>query len=179
MCAISERFIQCLPYHNHSRKRAAYSKNTRAYCALARRSGRAPTREHCTNSGTEVVRSRVGRGLYRLASAPPLTSPDLVTVALRAPLGVVCLRSALSHHGLTTQIPHAIDVAFPSHAQVPRIEGIPLRIFWYSQPSYSAGVETFTAGSGFRPDPFAASDPQISDLAVGLGGIPRSSSGRL
>ncbi len=46
---------------------------------------------------------RVGRGLYRLASAPPLTSPDLVALALRAPLGVVCLISALSHHGLTTR----------------------------------------------------------------------------
>lgn len=87
---------------------------------------------------------RLGRGLYRLASAPPLTSPDLVTVALRVPLGVVCLISALSHHGLTTQIPHAIDVALPSHAQAPRMEGIPLRIFWYSKPSYSAGVETCT-----------------------------------
>ncbi len=87
---------------------------------------------------------RVGRGLYRLASAPPLTSPDLVAVALRAPLGVVCLISALSHHGLTTQIPHAIDVAFPSHAQAPRMESIPLRIFWYSEASYRAGIETFT-----------------------------------
>lgn len=87
---------------------------------------------------------RVARGLYRLASAPPLMSPDLVAVTLRAPLGVVCLISALSHHGLTTQIPHAIDLALPSHAQAPRMESIPLHIFWYSEPSYSAGMETFT-----------------------------------
>jgi predicted transcriptional regulator of viral defense system len=27
---------------------------------------------------------------------------------------------------------------------VPRIDGIPLRVFWYSEPSFSAGVEVVT-----------------------------------
>lgn len=85
---------------------------------------------------------RVGPGLYRLASAPALTSPDLVPIAMRIPRAVVCLISALAHHGLTTQVPHTIDIALPSHAQVPKIDSIPIRIFWYSEPSYSAGVET-------------------------------------
>ena len=82
-----------------------------------------------------------GRGLYRISTAPPLTSPDLVPIAIRIPRGVLCLVSALSHHGLTTQIPHAVYLALPSHAQVPRIDGIPLRVFWSSEPSFSAGVE--------------------------------------
>jgi predicted transcriptional regulator of viral defense system len=85
---------------------------------------------------------RVGPGLYRLASAPALTSPDLVPIAMRIPRAVVCLISALAHHGLTTQVPHTIDIALPSHAQVPKIDSIPIRIFWYSEPSFSAGVET-------------------------------------
>lgn len=83
----------------------------------------------------------VGRGLYRLSTAPPLTSPDLVPIAIRIPRGVICLISALAHHGLTTQVPHAVDFALPSHAQVPRIDGVPLRVFWYSEPSFSAGIE--------------------------------------
>ena len=83
----------------------------------------------------------VGRGLYRLATAPPLTAPDWVTVALRAPRAVICLISALAHHGLTTQIPHAIDLALPSHSQVPRIDGLPIRVFWFSGSAYSAGVQ--------------------------------------
>lgn len=58
----------------------------------------------------------VGRGLYRLSSSPPLTSPDLVPVAIRIPRAVVCLISALAHHGLTTQVPHVVDIALPSHA---------------------------------------------------------------
>jgi len=84
---------------------------------------------------------QVGRGLYRLSTAPALSSPDLVPIAIRIPRAVVCLISALAHHGLTTQIPHAIDIALPSHANVPKIDGAPLRVFWYPEPSFRAGVE--------------------------------------
>jgi predicted transcriptional regulator of viral defense system len=87
---------------------------------------------------------QVGRGLYRLSTAPPLSSPDLVPVAIRIPRAVICLISALAHHGLTTQVPHFVDLALPSHAQVPKIDGIPLRVFWYSEPSFSAGIEKIT-----------------------------------
>ena len=57
----------------------------------------------------------VGRGLCRLATAPPLTAPDFIAIALLVPRAVICLVSALAHHRLTTQIPHAVDVALPSH----------------------------------------------------------------
>lgn len=83
---------------------------------------------------------QVGRGLYRLAVVPKLTSPDLIPIALRIPRAVVCLISALAHHGLTTQVPHTVDIALPSHAQIPKIDGIPVRVFWYSEPSFSAGI---------------------------------------
>jgi predicted transcriptional regulator of viral defense system len=87
---------------------------------------------------------QVGRGLYRLSSAPKLTSPDLVPIAIRIPRAVVCLISALAHHGLSTQVPHAVDIALPSHGQIPKIDGIPIRVFWYSEPSFSAGIEVAT-----------------------------------
>lgn len=83
----------------------------------------------------------VGRGLYRLASAPPLTSPDWVTIALRIPQAVICLISALAHYGLTTQVPHSIDIALPSHSQVPQVDNVPVRVFWFSKAAYSAGIE--------------------------------------
>src|SRR5215472_15589785 len=87
---------------------------------------------------------QVGRGLYRLSTAPALSSPDLVPIAIRIPRAVVCLISALSQHGLTTQIPHAIDIALPSHAKVPKVDGVPLRVFWYPEPSFRAGVEVIS-----------------------------------
>jgi predicted transcriptional regulator of viral defense system len=85
---------------------------------------------------------QLSRGLYRLAELPPLSNPDLVTVALKVPQAVVCLISALAFHELTTQIPHAVDVALPNRAERPRLEYPPLRIFWFSGPAWSEGVET-------------------------------------
>ena len=43
---------------------------------------------------------QVGRGLYRLSTAPPLSSPDLVPIAIRIPRAVLSLISVLAHHGL-------------------------------------------------------------------------------
>jgi predicted transcriptional regulator of viral defense system len=84
---------------------------------------------------------QVGRGVYRLSTAAPLSSPDLVPIAIRIPRAVVCLISALAHHSLTTQIPHAIDIALPSHAKVPKVDGLPVRVFWYPDRSFRAGVD--------------------------------------
>ena len=87
---------------------------------------------------------RVGRGIYRLASASPLTNPDWTAIMSRLPRAVICLISALAYHGLTTQVPHTNDIALPSHSQIPKLDGIPIRVFWFSEPSLSAGVETVT-----------------------------------
>jgi predicted transcriptional regulator of viral defense system len=83
----------------------------------------------------------IGRGAYRLAELPPLSHPDLVSVALQVPRGVICLVSALSFHRLTTQIPHAVYVALPSEVRKPRLDYPPLRVFWFSKAAYSAGIQ--------------------------------------
>ena len=87
---------------------------------------------------------QVARGLYRLSTAPPLSNPDLVPIAIRIPRAVVCLISALAHHRLTTQVPHAVDIALPSHAQAPKMHSVPIRVFWYPEGSFRAGVEVVT-----------------------------------
>ncbi|MBC7258744.1 MAG: type IV toxin-antitoxin system AbiEi family antitoxin domain-containing protein [Chloroflexi bacterium] len=84
---------------------------------------------------------RLSRGLYRLADLPPLSNPDLVTVALRVPQAVICLVSALAFHELTTQVPHVVDVALQNRSERPRLEHPPLRIFWFSGPAWSEGVQ--------------------------------------
>jgi predicted transcriptional regulator of viral defense system len=89
------------------------------------------------------VLEQLSRGLYRLADLPPLANPDLVTVALRAPQAVICLVSALAFHELTTQIPHAVDVALHKGATRPTLHYPPLRVFWFSGPAWSEGVETY------------------------------------
>lgn len=86
----------------------------------------------------------VGRGLYRLAKAPPLSNPDWVTVASRIPRAVICLISALAYHELTTQVPHYVDIALPSHAQVPKLGGVPVRVFWFPDRAFDAGINIIT-----------------------------------
>lgn len=85
---------------------------------------------------------QIGRGLYRLPNDQAIGNPDWIVIAARAPKAVFCLISALAHHRLTTQVPHKIDIAIPSHAQLPRIDGLPIRAFWYPEASLSAGIET-------------------------------------
>jgi predicted transcriptional regulator of viral defense system len=81
------------------------------------------------------------RGLYRLASLPPLGNPDLVQVSKLVPKSVICLISALNFYNLTTQIPHKIYIALPQKSKTPKIEYPPLSVIYLSDKSYSAGIE--------------------------------------
>lgn len=87
---------------------------------------------------------QLSRGLYRLADTEPLGNPDLVTVALKVPKGVICLLSALSFHELTTQVPHEIYVAIARNAEAPRLDSPPVRSFRFSGKAFTEGVETHT-----------------------------------
>jgi predicted transcriptional regulator of viral defense system len=108
------------------------------------RLGIAPRVLYALRDGGTVI--QVSRGLYRLTDLAPLSQPDLITVALRIPRGVICLISALDFHDLTTQIPHAVHVALPSDAERPRLDYPPTRLFWFSGQAYTAGVEVHDLG---------------------------------
>jgi len=86
------------------------------------------------------VLDRLARGLYRLADLPPLSHPDLVVVALKVPIGIICLVSALAYHDLTAEIPHAVDVALERGSRRPRLKHPRLRVFWFSGPAWHEGV---------------------------------------
>ena len=83
----------------------------------------------------------IARGLYRLADAEPMGAPDLATVAAKVPQAVVCLISALDWHDLTTQIPHEVHVALPRSAYRPKLQYPPIRVYWMTEPCFSAGIE--------------------------------------
>jgi predicted transcriptional regulator of viral defense system len=81
------------------------------------------------------------RGLYRLASLPPLGNPDLVKVSLKVPQAIICLISALHFHQLTTQIPYKVYIALPHHVKRPLLEYPPLDVVWITEKVYSSGIE--------------------------------------
>ena len=89
---------------------------------------------------------RLSRGLYRLTEFPALSAPDLAIVALKIPQAVICLVSALAFHELTTQVPHAVNIALVRGAERPRLGHPPLRTFWFSGPAWSEGIESHQIG---------------------------------
>ena len=93
----------------------------------------------------------LSRGVYRLADMPPLEHSDLVTVAKRVPSGVTCLISALSFHGITTQIPHEVYIAIEKGKEKPALDFPPVRAFHFSSETYSPGIEKhFSDGNPFN-----------------------------
>ncbi len=84
---------------------------------------------------------RLARGLYRLSGLPPLGNPDLVSVSVKVPNGVICLISALAFHDITTQIPHEVYLALKRGAEPPRLDHPPLRIFWFTGRAFTEGME--------------------------------------
>lgn len=87
------------------------------------------------------VVEQVSRGIYRLVDLQPISNPDLVTVALRFPNAVICLVSALSYHGITTQIPHNISVSVSRSSRLPSLDYPPIIAHRFAEPAYLAGIE--------------------------------------
>ncbi len=80
-------------------------------------------------------------GLYTLPKAPVTENSSLSEVAKRLPHAVVCLISALSYHGITTQIPHEIWLTIPRGSWRPDVEYPPLNLTYVSGPAYSFGIQ--------------------------------------
>ena len=71
---------------------------------------------------------RVARGLYRLADAEPTEHYSLAAVCTRVPGAIICLLSALSVHGLGTQLPRQVWIAIPHKARTPRLPELPVKV---------------------------------------------------
>jgi len=80
-------------------------------------------------------------GLYTLPEAPLTENSSLAEIAKRLPHAVVCLISALSYHGISTQIPHEIWLTIPRGSWRPDVEYPPLNLTYVSGPAYSFGIQ--------------------------------------
>jgi predicted transcriptional regulator of viral defense system len=66
---------------------------------------------------------------------------NLAEAARAVPNGIVSLASALRHHGLTTQLPHAVWLTIPHKARTPKADGLPLEIVRTTGEALTAGLE--------------------------------------
>lgn len=86
------------------------------------------------------------RGLYRLAEIGEAEHPDFAVVAARAPDAALCLISALSYHGITTQIPSSVHLAVP-RGSYHRIKlSIPVTVYRFDPKTFQEGLETHRIG---------------------------------
>lgn len=90
--------------------------------------------------------ARVSRGIYRRTHRTPSEKDQLAEVALRARRGVFCLLTALRIHELTTQSPHEVWLALPNKGHPPILDYPPLRIFRFSGPALTEGVQHVGVG---------------------------------
>lgn len=88
----------------------------------------------------------LGRGLYRVADAGEAEHPDLAVVAACAPGAVVCLISALSYHGITTQIPSSVHLAVPRNSYHGIKLSIPVTVYRFDPKTFNEGLETHNMG---------------------------------
>lgn len=83
---------------------------------------------------------KVARGLYRLTDIEPTEHYTLAAVCARVPSGIVCLLSALSVHGIGTQLPWQEWIAIPHKARAPQLPELPVKIVRFSGTSLHYGV---------------------------------------
>lgn len=85
--------------------------------------------------------TRVGRGLYALATDEATEHHTLAEVSKRAPKAIFCLLTALRFHGLGTQNPREVWLAADRRAGIPRIDFTPIRVVRVSGAALTSGIE--------------------------------------
>ncbi len=85
---------------------------------------------------------RIARGQYRLPEQPITEHHGFVIAARAAPRGVICLLSALSFHGIGTQLPFEVWMAIDRRARRPSLRHPPLHIVRFTGQALAAGIET-------------------------------------
>jgi len=84
---------------------------------------------------------KIGRGLYASPLRKESEDSGLAEIATKYPRAVICLLSALSVHGLTTQAPHEVWLAVGSKDRAPKIDYPPIRVVRFGGETLSEGAE--------------------------------------
>src|SRR5258708_20413888 len=85
--------------------------------------------------------TRVGRGLYALATVEPTEHHTLVEVAKRVPKAVFCLLTPLRFPPLGPPNPREVWLAVDRRAGIPRIDFTPVRTVRLSGAALTAGID--------------------------------------
>jgi len=82
---------------------------------------------------------QVARGIYRRSDAAAVDE-DLVEVAMKQQHATICLGTALAKHGLSDEIPGALDIAVPRDTWRPATR-VPVRWHSFARDTFDLGRE--------------------------------------
>jgi len=91
---------------------------------------------------------RLARGIYSVPNYQSGEHQSLIEACLRSRHGVICLVSALSFHGVTSQNPSEVWLALPQGSRTPHWREIGLRVVHLSAKFHMADVETHDLPDG-------------------------------
>lgn len=97
--------------------------------------------QQLTRLVAEGALERIARGRYRLAERTITEHVGLALAAAAVPRGVICLLSALSYHGIGSQLPPDVWLAIQRGTRAPALGFPPLRIVRFSGAAFTAGIE--------------------------------------
>jgi len=92
----------------------------------------------------------LSRGVYRFADAPSATFPDLLAVAYRVPVGVICAVTAAAVYNLTDELPSRVQVAVPRGRHRPHISYPPVQVLSFEVATFELGLSQVEAAPGER-----------------------------
>jgi len=88
------------------------------------------------------VIQRIKKGLYMWPEFTPEVDQQYVTASKIVPKGIICLKSALSYHGLILETPWEIGMAVPRNYRVTLPIFPPIYMYTYNEAMYEAGAKT-------------------------------------
>lgn len=83
---------------------------------------------------------KISRGLYATPQRKESEFSSFSEIASKHPKALVCLVSALSFHGLTTQAPHEVWIAIGNKDRIPTMSYPPLRVVHFGGETLTEGV---------------------------------------
>lgn len=86
---------------------------------------------------------RTSRGIYMRPDREVSEHHSLLEACQRVSHGVVCLLSALSFHGLGTQLPFEIWMAVDVKARLPKVNYPPIRFVRFSGQAMNSGIDEY------------------------------------
>jgi hypothetical protein len=90
----------------------------------------------------------LSRGVFRQRDAAPASYPDLLAVALRSAVAIVCCRTAAAIHDLSDELPASVQIAVPTRHRPPRIACPRTEVFRFDAAHFELRLSRVEAAPG-------------------------------